>query len=62
MPGLEGEFESCLKQVFKLCLEKSETQLFAATPQNVLGFWPPTHVKALGIGVGGQISLGFPEI
>lgn len=52
---------NCMEQVLKLCWEESEKQLFAATPQNVLGFWPPTHVKALGIS-GEEVSLCFPEI
>lgn len=49
-----------MEQVLKLCCEESEKQLFAATPQNVLGFWPPMHVKALGI-CGEEVSLGFTE-
>lgn len=60
-PSLNQASINCMEQVLKLCLEESEKQLFAATPQNVLGFWPPTHLKALGI-CGEELFLGFPEI
>lgn len=59
--SLNHASKNCMEQILKLCWEESEKQLFAATPQNVLGFWPPTHVKAQRI-CGEEVSLGFPEI
>lgn len=58
--SLDHASNNCMEQVLKLCCGESEKQLFAATPQNVLGFWPPMHVKALGI-CGEEVSLGLPE-
>lgn len=58
--SLDHVSNNCVEEVLKLCCEESEKQLFAATPQNVLGFWPPMHVKALGI-CGEEVSLGFTE-
>lgn len=60
-PSLNPDSMNCMKQILKLCWEESEKQLFAATPQNVLGFWPPTHVKTLEI-CGEEVPLGFPEV
>jgi len=45
-----------VEQVLKLHWDESEKQLLAAAPQNVRGFWPPKHGKALG---GRFVSLLF---
>lgn len=58
--SLDHASNNCMEQVLKLCCEESEMQLFAATPQNVLGFWPPMHVKALGI-CEEEVPLGLLE-